>query len=59
MAESLFGDQLLEKKWRLVKEHFESAYRVKFKSDLPKEKIEYLYQELQKLARSCENYQKK
>lgn len=58
MVEDLFTDQLLEKKWEMVKEHFESAYKIKFKSRPAKEKIDHLYKEMMKLSRTEFTYKK-
>lgn len=54
----LFIDHALEKKWEMVKEHFEVAYHVKFKSKLSKEQVEYLYREMQKLSVTSREIQK-
>ena len=51
-------DEIFKKKYEIVKSHYERAYRVVLKSDLPKEKILELYKELEKL-RDTEFFAKK
>lgn len=39
----------MDKKWAIVKQHYEKAYRVKFKTRLSDAQIEELYKQLEKL----------
>lgn len=52
MVEDLFKVKDLEKKEKIVRNHYESSYRVELKKDLTLEEIEMLYKNLEKLKNS-------
>lgn len=52
MAEDLFGLKDIDKKWEIVRGHYETAYKIKFKHRPTDSVILDLFRKLQKLRDS-------